>query len=60
MNACIEQAIMIDNTGEVGLDDLLKTDEHAKNLKRSLFQKPRVQAIIRKMIPFYDQIGVFN
>lgn len=56
----MEPAIFIDNTGDIGIYDLLKNDEHGMQIKRQLYQKPKVQAILRKMIPYYDQIGTFD
>ena len=60
ITSCLEQPITIDNNGEVGVDVLLKNDETAKNAKRTLYQKEKVQLILRKMIPYYDQIGTFD
>ncbi|KAJ6627590.1 hypothetical protein Bhyg_17132 [Pseudolycoriella hygida] len=57
---CMEQAITIGNTGDVVYNDLIKNDEKSMKIKRQLYQKPTVQIILRKMIPFYDQIGTFD
>lgn len=56
----MEQAITIDNTGDIEYNDLLVNDEKSMQIKRQLYQKPKVQAILRKMIPYYSEIGTFD
>jgi len=58
--SCLEQAITIDNIGDVEYNDLLENDEKSMKIKRQLYQKPKVEAILRKMIPYYYQIGTFD
>lgn len=60
ITSCLEQPLTIDRNDDIGVDVLLKDDEEARNAKRTLYQKEKVQFILRKMIPFYDQIGTFD
>ncbi len=57
---CLDQAITIDNNGDVEYNDLIKNDEKSMRIKRQLYQKAKVQAILRKMLPYYDRIGTFD
>lgn len=56
----MEQAVTIDNNGDVEYNDLLVNDEKSMKIKRQLYQKPKVQAILSKMIPYYVKIGTFD
>lgn len=50
----------VDNNGDVEYNDLLVNDEKSMKIKRQLYQKPKVQAMLRKMIPYYVRIGLFD
>lgn len=56
----MEQAITIGNTVGAGIEDLLKNDANGMKIKRSFYQNQKVQEILCKMIPYYDEIGTFD
>ncbi|XP_037048727.1 uncharacterized protein LOC119083172 [Bradysia coprophila] len=58
--SCLEQSVTIDNNGDVEYNDLIVNDERSMKIKRKLYQKPKVQVLLRKMIPYYVQIGTFD
>lgn len=52
---------MINDSIEDGdLEAMLTADERAVAFRRNMYQQPKVQVNLRKLIPFYDQLGLFD
>lgn len=52
---------MINESIEDGdLEAMLTADERAVAFRRNMYQQPKVQVNLRKLIPFYDQLGLFD
>lgn len=61
VGACLDQPIVInDKTETADIEALLGDNERSKNYKRLMYSSPRVQANLRKLIPIFDSMGVFN
>lgn len=60
ITACTVQPFMInESTEDADLDALAGTDERSHKYRGTMYQQPRVQANLRKLIPIYDQLGLF-
>lgn len=49
-----------EETKTADVEALLGDDERSKDYKRLMYRSPKVQANLRKLIPIYDAIGVFD
>ncbi|XP_031629203.1 uncharacterized protein LOC116344683 [Contarinia nasturtii] len=59
--SCFEQPAMTsEETEEADMRSLLGVDEKSMNYKRSIYRSPKVQDKLRKLIPIYDRMGLFN
>lgn len=58
---CLEQPLIINQLTETAdIDAMLGEDEQSQSYKRLVYQSPNVQANLRKMIPIYDRMGIFD
>lgn len=58
--SCLVQPLHINNTENVDADGLISLSEKGMNCKRSFYNSDRVRANLRKLIPYYDQLGIFD
>lgn len=59
--ACLVQPLMLNEHVDDSMTEaIFMDDEHAKEVKRSLFSSAAVQANLRKLIPIYDEMGIFD
>lgn len=49
-----------ENVEDANIEALLLADEQAMKFKRLLYSSEKVQANLRKMIPMYDEMGIFD
>lgn len=49
-----------ESTEDADLEAMVSIDERSMRYRRNMYKQPNVQAILRKLIPFYDQLGVFD
>lgn len=49
-----------ENTEDADLEALILGDERSIKYKRIIYSSPKVQANLRKLIPYYDKMGVFD
>lgn len=45
---------------DANLEALLMDDERAMKFKRAIYSTPKIQANLRKLIPMYDSMGLFD
>lgn len=57
MAACLIQPIMINESEG---DGTVTIDDRETNMKRIFYASPRVHSNLRKLIPYFDQFGVFD
>lgn len=61
VGGCMDQPIVInDKTETADIEALLGDNERSKDYKRLMYSSPRVQANLRKLIPFFDSMGIFE
>lgn len=58
--SCLVQPMMIANTEKIGAEDLILGDEKATKAKWTLYRGENVRDNLRKLIPFYNSIGLFD
>lgn len=59
--ACTIQPFMIDDSDEVNdLETMITNDERSMRFRRIMYQHPKVQEKLRKLIPIFDKLGVFD
>lgn len=49
-----------ENTEGADVEALIVGDERSIKYKRVIYSSPKVQANLRKLIPFYDNMGIFD
>lgn len=49
-----------EHTENADFEALLLGDERSRLFKRLIYQAPNIQANLRKLIPFYERLGVFD
>lgn len=49
-----------DSTDDADLEAMLSADEHAMKYRQNMYRQSKVQANLRKLIPLYDQMGLFD
>lgn len=52
--------MLINNTEKVDAEGLILLDEKGMNCKRSFYRGDKVQNNLRKLIPYYNQFGIFD
>lgn len=58
---CFDQPLVINEVTETAdIEALLGENEEGQNYRRLMYQSPNVQANLRKMIPNYDRMGIFE
>lgn len=61
MVACLVQPLMInEETADADVEKLLMDDEPAMKYKRLVYSSKKVQANLRKLIPMFDDMGLFD
>lgn len=60
MVSCLVQPMMINNTEKVGAEELILNDERGMENKRSLYRSEKVRENLRKLIPYFDELGTFD
>lgn len=58
--SCLVQPFMINNIEEANFDDILLRNEVGLKARRGFYKSDRVRANLRKLIPYYDQLGTFD
>lgn len=59
--ACLVQPLMInDEVEDANIEALLTGDAQAMKFRRLLYSSPKVQANLQKLIPMYDEMGLFE
>lgn len=58
--SCLIQPVMINNTGDITIEEYYKYDEKTNISLRSLYKSDETRANLRKLIPYYDQLGIFE
>lgn len=49
-----------ENVEDANIEALLINDERGLAFKRIVYSSDKVQANLRKLIPFYDEMGLFD
>lgn len=49
-----------ESTDDADLEAMLTNDERAMTYRRNMYRQPKVQANLMKLIPVYDQLGLFD
>lgn len=49
-----------DSEEKANCETALSKDEHAQKFKRAMFAAPKIQANLQKLIPIYDEMGLFD
>lgn len=52
--------MMNENTENADFEALCVGDERSLDFKRVIYSSTRTQANLRRLIPFYDKLGVFD
>lgn len=52
--------MMNENTENADFEALFIGDERSLDFKRVIYSSKRTQANLRRLIPFYDKLGVFD
>lgn len=60
MVSCLVQPLQINNTEKVSSEGLISIDEKGMDCKRSFYKGEKIRANLRKLIPYYDQLGIFD
>lgn len=59
--SCLLQPIVLNqNTENADFEAVINDDERSSQYKQSMFASAKVQATLRKLIPFYNKLGVFD
>lgn len=45
---------------DADVEALIVGDERSMNYKRIIYSSPKVRANLRKLIPLYDKMGIFD
>lgn len=48
------------NIDNLSMNELVRNDEEGTAHKRKLYEQGEVQAILRKMIPYFDRMHIFD
>lgn len=60
-SSCLVQPIMLnEKTENADFEALVLGDERSIEFKRVVWSAPKAQANLKKLIPFYDRLGVFD
>lgn len=58
---CLIQPIQINDYAEpVNFENLFSGNKKSMEVKRQMYSTTKIQAILRKYIPYYDRLGVFD
>lgn len=49
-----------ESTEDADLEAMTSTSERSMKYRRNMYLQPKVQANLRKLIPIYDQMGLFD
>lgn len=49
-----------ESTEDADLEAMLSSNERAMKYRQTMYQQPKVQANLMKLIPLYDQMGLFD
>lgn len=61
MGSCLIQPVLVnENRTDAYNESLIGGDGAAVEFKKSMLLSPRMQTSLRKMIPYFDQLGVFD
>lgn len=61
VSSCLIQPVMINTeTAEADFESLNMDDEKSMKLKRVIYSSSKVHANLRKLIPMYDEMGLFD
>lgn len=59
--SCTIQPFMInESTEDADIEAMLTDDERARKYRRNMYRQPKVQANLKKLIPLYDGMGLFD
>lgn len=61
ISSCIIQPLLLNEaTSDADIEALTMGDERSMEYKRLLYSSPKVRDNIRKLIPIYDSLGIFD
>ena len=60
MVSCLVQPLHINETVKIDTETLILDNEETLQARRNLYKNERVLANLRKLIPYYDGLGVFD
>lgn len=52
--------MMIQNSEKFGVEQLILNDEQGMTFKRSLYRNEKVRENLKKLIPYFDELGIFD
>lgn len=59
--SCLHQPILInEHTDDADMEALLSGDERSMKFKRLMYSNPKVQDNLRRLVPLYDRLGIFD
>lgn len=56
----MQPCIINESTEDADLDAMITNNERSMKYRRNMFQQPKIQANLRKLIPIYDDMGLFD
>ncbi|XP_055301831.1 uncharacterized protein LOC129568209 [Sitodiplosis mosellana] len=60
ISSCLIQPFMLNNTEEATFDIILQDNDIGLKARRGFYKGDKFQENLRKLIPFYDQLGTFD
>lgn len=58
--SCLVQPLHLNDTVKIDTETLILDNEKNLQARRDLYKNERVLANLKKLIPYYDRMGVFN
>lgn len=59
--SCLIQPLMVnEHTENADFEALCVGDQRSLDFKRLIYSSPRIHTNLRNLIPYYDQLGVFD
>lgn len=49
-----------ESTEDADLEAMLTDTERAMKYRRNMYRQPKIQANLMKLVPMYDQMGLFD
>lgn len=58
--SCLVRPFQVNNTELAGPSEMMESSDLGLKARRGLFKGEQFQASLRKLIPYYDQLGTFD